>query len=498
MLNRGTFFLTLFAALGNSIPQTHAQTRNAEAQGCSGALTPTNVEWGWVQQQIEADANLTPEQKRLRDAVQKAGLKSALRNRELLARHNEFYSRELCTGPVTDQKDTTRCWIFAAQNVLRSQLIAKNKVPSNFEFSESYIWFYALLERANTFIEHTAQSAFAGAAQGTGIAAESELYSDIADGGWFETFAAIATKYGLAPKGAMRETSPSALSGLANELSRLLSREAVDLNASVQESMQTLLQIKKQNVSEEDLSGVYEKARARKTQLLNNVWRVLATHLGSPPARFTFEGRSYTPQQFAQSVGFDASEWIVVSANPSLTTGRYYSLEGTAEFISDSNMRSEDHKRLNLTPDRMQELVMRSIDHGVPVWFAADVLQDLDPQSGILHPEIFMRDAVYGTESPEADKKRAELRPASAAFALSQSMHAMTFVGYDKPEGAAKAIKFKVENSWGSSVGSSGFLHLYREWFERNVFEVVVPRSILSEAERAQLEREPVVLSQSD
>ena len=38
--------------------------------------------------------------------------------------------------PCTNQKSSGRCWIFAAVNMLRRQLIADKKLPKNFEFSQ--------------------------------------------------------------------------------------------------------------------------------------------------------------------------------------------------------------------------------------------------------------------------------------------------------------------------------------------------------------------------
>ena len=48
-----------------------------------------------------------------------------------------------------NQKRTGRCWIFAAVNMLRREVIEKQKLPESFEFSQSYVFFYDKLERMN-------------------------------------------------------------------------------------------------------------------------------------------------------------------------------------------------------------------------------------------------------------------------------------------------------------------------------------------------------------
>lgn len=54
--------------------------------------------------------------------------------------------------PVTNQRSSGRCWLFAATNVFRVGLIKKYKLPS-FEFSQSYLFFWDKLEKANFFLE---------------------------------------------------------------------------------------------------------------------------------------------------------------------------------------------------------------------------------------------------------------------------------------------------------------------------------------------------------
>ena len=60
---------------------------------------------------------------------------------------NDF-SINIKTLPVCDQKNSGRCWIFAACNFLREK-IAKKLNLANFEISQNYIAFFDKLEKAN-------------------------------------------------------------------------------------------------------------------------------------------------------------------------------------------------------------------------------------------------------------------------------------------------------------------------------------------------------------
>ena len=49
----------------------------------------------------------------------------------------------------TNQKGSGRCWIFAALNMIRRNVMRENKFKDSFEFSQSHVFFYDKLERMN-------------------------------------------------------------------------------------------------------------------------------------------------------------------------------------------------------------------------------------------------------------------------------------------------------------------------------------------------------------
>ena len=55
--------------------------------------------------------------------------------------------------PVS-QKNSGRCWIFAACNLLRIQMAELYDLPNDFELSESYVFFFDKLEKANMFLSN--------------------------------------------------------------------------------------------------------------------------------------------------------------------------------------------------------------------------------------------------------------------------------------------------------------------------------------------------------
>lgn len=55
-------------------------------------------------------------------------------------------------SPVTNQRSSGRCWIFAATNVFRVAIQQKYNIP-RFELSQAYLFFWDKVEKANYFLE---------------------------------------------------------------------------------------------------------------------------------------------------------------------------------------------------------------------------------------------------------------------------------------------------------------------------------------------------------
>ena len=65
---------------------------------------------------------------------------------------NDF-SIELKQGSITNQRSSGRCWMFAALNTLRYELMHRWNLE-DFEFSETYLFFWDAMEKSNTYLEN--------------------------------------------------------------------------------------------------------------------------------------------------------------------------------------------------------------------------------------------------------------------------------------------------------------------------------------------------------
>ena len=83
---------------------------------------------------------------------------------------------------------------------------------------------------------------------------------------------------------------------------------------------------------------------------------------------------------------------------------------------------------------------------------------------------------------------RAEL----ALFRQTVPNHAMNFIGVDVQD--SKTVKWLVENSWGTDRGNKGFWTMYDDWFDSNVFSIIVKKKYVPEKILKILEQDPVIL----
>lgn len=96
-------------------------------------------------------------------------------------------------SPVTNQRSSGRCWLFATTNVLRVPIMKKYNLKE-FELSQAYLFFWDKLEKANWFLEQIIDTAD----QDLDSRLIQELLgAPVNDGGQWDMAANLVNKYGL-------------------------------------------------------------------------------------------------------------------------------------------------------------------------------------------------------------------------------------------------------------------------------------------------------------
>jgi len=160
------------------------------AQDTQIGITPAFVDF------LRMTVKLTPTDTAFMNAVSNNQLSNLVLNREFLKKHNDYFSNKIETKGITDQKSSGRCWLFAGLNVLRPRIIKKFKL-SDFEFSQSYLFFWDKMEKANFFLEYVIQNL-----DRDPIDREfSEIIDGVvSDGGYWQYVVELVTSTGSCPR----------------------------------------------------------------------------------------------------------------------------------------------------------------------------------------------------------------------------------------------------------------------------------------------------------
>ena len=404
--------------------------------------------------------------KALRNALQAASISALSANADNLAMIDTHFSHEVKTVGRTDQKSSGRCWLFTGLNVLRAKMIQQHDLGA-FTFSQSYLFFYDQLEKANLFLQ--------GIIDTRSLPLDDRkvdwlLDNPLGDGGQFTGVSNLVMKYGVVPSEVMPESlSANSTSQMSYHLRTLLREDALRLRAAKPRELQ-----------------------AMKVDMLKEVYRILALCLGVPPTEFTWarynakgefvSEKTYTPKSFYQEfIGADLeNNYIMVMNNPTVEYGKVYEIDYDRHVYDGQNW-----VYLNLPIDRIKEMAIASIKDNTALYFSCDAGKFLDRQRGVARLDNFEYGTLLGVKFG-MDKKARILTHASG------STHAMTLIAVDIKDD--KPVKWMVENSWGASNGYKGNIIMTDEWFDEYMFRLVVEKKYVPADIMALMNQKPIML----
>lgn len=407
-----------------------------------------------VLKDLESSFRLDERNRALMNALTSSHASSLALNRELLMKQDEVFNCKLDVKGITDQKSSGRCWLFAGLNIMRPSVIKKCNL-SSFEFSENYLFFWDKLEKADMFLEAMIELSDKPLDDRE---VEVLVKDPIPDGGWWSYVVNLIAKYGAVPQEVMPETNSSSSTAEMNAvLARLLRKDAVELRRKAQRGADV------------------QSLRKCKNEMLREVYRLLAFHLGVPPKEFVWryedkDGKVFESKQDPKSfyrdiVGVNLEEYVAIFDHAAYPYMKYYRIKFCRNMTG-----MPDMDFINLAAGDFKKYALEMLLAGEPVWFAADVGAENYRKGGVMQPGIYDFASLFGVdlELSKADKIR--------TFDSSPN-HAMVLVGVDTA--AAKPRKWRVENSWGSDAGKSGYWVMYDDWFDKYVYAVIVNKKYL-------------------
>ena len=414
-----------------------------------------------------------PKNRFVQNALTENPIRNLYTNRNVSQQNQHIYNHKVEPDiEITDQKSSGRCWIFAALNVIRRHFMKKYKLD-NFEFSQSYVFFWDKLERMNYNMECIIDTC----GEETSSRVVQHLLSDpTCDGGQWDMLCSVVKKHGLVPKCVFRETHHSSTSSGMNAMLDRLFRECACRIRSASNSSQRQ-QLKK--------------------EFLEKVYSMLCKFLGTPPQTFTWEYEDkdkkfhrisdVSPIEFYQQhVPFDCDDYVCVvndvrKENP---YNKLYTVKYLGNVVDGNRI-----LYLNLEINDLKKIVLQNIKDNNPIWFGCDVGQYLQSKEYSMDLDLVDFKDIFDIDFTMNKEERMNHRDSLMTHAMVIS-GANTSTGMNCVSNNEKEIihKWQVENSWSSKGDTKGYYMMTDDWFDEYVYEIAVPRLSLSEEQRKLLE----------
>ena len=415
----------------------------------------------------------TTAEKALQNVMLSKPIKELSLNQENLNELDTYFSHSVPSKGITDQKSSGRCWLFTGLNVLRAKMIASEELGA-FEFSQVYNFFYDQLEKSNLFLQGVIDTRKNPYDDRT---VEWLFKNPLSDGGTFTGVADLVAKYGIVPKGVMKETytsdNTSAFSALLKTKLREFGLELRKAHESGKKEKELL------NIKKEQLKVVY---------------KMLAQVYGVPPTEFTWapkdtngkyreEPQKYTPRSFYEkylNINLQ-DDYVMFMNDPSRPYWKSYEIEYDRHVYDGHNW-----LYINLPIEEIKKMAIASIKDSTMMYFSCDVGKFLDSKRGTLDIDNYIYEEMFGTEFGMDKKER-------IVTFDSGSSHAMTLKAVDIDKNG-NTVKWQVENSWGVSSGFQGTLIMTDEWFDEYMFRLVVDKKYIPENILKILNEKPTML----
>ena len=411
----------------------------------------------------------------VRHAISKTNLSTVVRSQDEIENVNFDFEINVKTLSAANQKQSGRCWIFAATNVLR-EMVASRLNLGEFELSQSYVAFYDRLEKCNYVLEAIIELLDKDYDDRT---LTFVLQSGIGDGGQWDMFVNVVNKYGLCPKHVYPETATSSATR--------------DTNLLINFNLRKFASDSKVLFKEKGLEAV----RKEKEEVLKRIYFLLINAYGVPPKSFDFEytdkdGNYYkeeglSPIRFKEEyIGDKLNDFVSLINAP--TKDKPFNKSYTVKYLGNV-VGGKIVTHLNLPMERLKELIIAQLKDNQIVWFGSDVGFYGDREAGIWDDRIFDYPSAVDLDF-KMDKGE------SLDFRASAMNHAMCITGVAFKNG--KPDKWKIENSWGAANGNNGYYYMSASWFDHFVYQAVVDKKYLSEAELKAYNAKPIELKPWD
>ncbi|MBR5399333.1 MAG: aminopeptidase [Bacteroidales bacterium] len=305
--------------------------------------------------------------------------------------------------PITSVKNQFRsgtCWDFATLGFFESEIL--RKTGKTYDLCEMFVVNKDYMDCATHY-------------------ARMHGYSQISEGGSCDDVLDVIRKHGICPEDAM--PAPGSLTGdsLAN---------FKDFFPELEDKVRSILKYS----AKEPLPGWKDSVLA-----------VIEKYVGKCPESFEYEGKTYTPKSFAESLGLNLDEYV------SLTSYTHHPFNQW--FIIEAPYKWRLKPSYNIPIDELMDVLDKALDKGYTVAWGGDVSGDFNRRTAIAD----LPDGVVPTQ---------ELRQEQWDNWQFTYDHVMLIYGKAIDENGKPF--YLIKNSWGNSGPYKGTWYMSRDYMILN------------------------------
>ncbi|MCS7028275.1 MAG: aminopeptidase [Bacteroidia bacterium] len=348
--------------------------------------------------------------------------------------------KDLEATEVKNQMHTGTCWSFSGMSFFESEIlrISKKKV----DLSEMFIVRNAYLEKAEQYVRMHGLINFG-------------------QGGAFHDDFNIIKKYGIVPESVYSGLKPGETKYDHDEMYAVLSA------------------MLKAIVNQKVLSPHWKEA----------VKNTIDAYMGTPPSEFEYEGKKYTPQSFAQSLGLNMDDYVVITSFTHRPFYTKFPLEVQDNWAMDV--------AYNVPLDEMMRILENSIMNGYTVAWASDVSEKgFSFKNGL---------AIVPVDESQIEKKGEDSQYFNNAGAtksgtpfdapcqekeITQEMRQKAFDNYETTDDHGMHITglykdqtgkkfYKVKNSWGTNNDNQGYFFASEAYIKYKTTNLMVHKDAI-------------------